>query len=108
VTAACKAFNNGAIDLATLQRSDAAYVTATRTEIACEHGYAWPPSVTPLEADLQAQAAVIADYFDRLSKAPDLATYDSIGYEPALATAGDASDADASKIRRALGLPARK
>jgi hypothetical protein len=101
------AYTDGATSLSSLQANYSKYAGAMRTETACLHAYVWPQSVSALVADLQAQSAVDIDNSVRLSKAKGVAEFNLIANEPEDTAALATASADAAKIRRALGLPAR-
>jgi hypothetical protein len=100
-------FDNGEISLAKLDSVEGALGVAMRGEIRCLNSFSWPPSVARLVKDLAAQEAVLADTQASLGKAKSLEDYNAIASSPEQATAVRKSSADAAKIRRALGLPAR-
>jgi hypothetical protein len=100
-------FDSGQIAFADLRAKDAAYASALRAQIVCLNGYAWPPSIADLAKDLASQDAVSADAETGVARAKNLDDYITAQDAPENITASTAAGADAAKIRRALGLPAR-
>jgi hypothetical protein len=105
---AAASFDAGSISLTALEKTDTALSKAERTQITCFGSYAWPPSVASLIDDLAEQNAVVVDAATRMAHAATPDAYHAILYSPELQAAESAGSADAAKIRRGLGLPARK
>jgi hypothetical protein len=107
VNTAANSVDNGTGTLAALDGVTAAYAAALRAQITCFQQYVWPPSVAGLVKDLAAQDAVNADVATQQSRATTIANYAAYNSNPESNAASTAAGADASKIRQALGLPAR-
>lgn len=101
------AVDNGSGTLTTLDAATAAYAAALRAQIGCFQSFTWPPSVSGLVKDIASQDAVNADISNQQSHTTNVADYAAFNTSPEETAAAAAGSADAAKIRRGLGLPAR-
>jgi len=77
LTAAEHKFSAGGMNLAALERRDAAMAIAYRGEISCLRSDVWPPTSGPIIANVEASDAVVVHCETLVSKAADLTAYNA-------------------------------